>query len=83
MESDSDGPHAPRPAAKDPGDGQLDGPFAGNDCDLIEDIPSSGDNSDERPNHNENRNENMSTGKPIARNPQGALLSCGNISCTS
>ena len=54
MESDSDGPNVPRPAAKDPGDGQLDGPFAGNDCDLIEDIPSSGDNSDEGPDQNEN-----------------------------
>jgi len=57
MESDSDGPDVPQPTAKDPDDDQLDGPFAGNDSDLIEDISSSGDNSDEGPNHNENGNE--------------------------
>ena len=53
-ESDSDGPDVPRPTAKDPDNGQLNGPFSGNDSDLIGDILSSGDNSDEGSNHNKN-----------------------------
>jgi len=74
MESDRDEPDGVRLAANAQGEGDV--PATHSESYFMEsDTSSSCDNSVEGPNHNKNRNKNMSTRKPIARNPQGALLS--------